>query len=147
MIKIILKKNIENLGYKYDVLYVKSGYALNYLIPNQYAIIATKSEEKINNELLKQKKEKFNLLINQYKKYIKLIKNINITFSIKKKNTDKIFGSITKKEIKKKLEDYKIFIPKNKIYIKNKIIKHPGKYKIKIKLFKELETFLNITIL
>ncbi|MDH3005009.1 MAG: 50S ribosomal protein L9 [Candidatus Shikimatogenerans sp. JK-2022] len=150
MIKIILKKKIDNLGNKYDVVDVKSGYALNYLIPNKYAIIATKSELKKNNELLKQKKYKIKILIKKYKKYIKLIKNININFYIKKKyknNTSKIFGSITKKDIKQKLEKYKIFIKKKNIYIKNKIIKNPGKYKIKIKLFNNLETYLNITIL
>ncbi|MDH3004287.1 MAG: 50S ribosomal protein L9 [Candidatus Shikimatogenerans sp. JK-2022] len=145
MIKIILKKKIINLGSKYDVVLVKSGYALNYLIPNRYAIIATKSELKINNELIKQKKEKKKILITNYKKYIKLMNNINIKFYIK--NKKKPYLKITKKDILKKLKRLKIFIKKKYINIENKIIKEIGKYNIKINLLNKINTYLNITVL
>ncbi|WGH25797.1 MAG: 50S ribosomal protein L9 [Candidatus Shikimatogenerans bostrichidophilus] len=147
MIKIILKKEINKLGKKNDEIIVKSGYALNYLIPNNYAVIANKSEVKKKNEIIKQKKEKKKFLIKKSNKYIKLLKNINIIFYVKSKKSGKIFGSISKKDIKKKLEYNNIFINDNNIYIKNKKIIKTGDYKIKIKFLKNLKTFFKIRVL
>ncbi|WGH25059.1 MAG: 50S ribosomal protein L9 [Candidatus Shikimatogenerans bostrichidophilus] len=142
MIRIILKKNIPNLGKKYKVLKVKSGYALNYLIPKQYAIIATLSEVKKNNEILRQKLIKKKYLFNKYEKYIGLINKINIIFYIKKKSKN----IIKVKDILNKLKKNKIIINKNYITIENLIINDIGNYKIKIKLLDKLETYLNITV-
>ncbi|MDH3004889.1 MAG: 50S ribosomal protein L9 [Candidatus Shikimatogenerans sp. JK-2022] len=141
MIEIILKKNKKKLGKKYNIIKVKSGYALNYLIPKNYAIIATKDEIKKNNEKIKiinrKKKEK----IKKYKKYINLIKKLNLKFYLKKKK------GINKKKIIKYLKNKKILIKKKNIFLKEKNILIPGEYKIKIFFSEGLETFLKINLL
>ena len=56
--EVILKKDIENLGFLDDVVKVKAGYGRNYLIPNGLAVLATTSEKKILQENLRQKEQK-----------------------------------------------------------------------------------------
>ena len=53
--QIILKENIDNLGFKDDLVKVKNGYGRNYLIPQGKAVLATASAKKILAENLKQK--------------------------------------------------------------------------------------------
>ncbi|WGH24877.1 MAG: 50S ribosomal protein L9 [Candidatus Shikimatogenerans bostrichidophilus] len=144
MIKIILKKNIKNLGIKYDLITVKSGYALNYLIPQKYAIIATKSQIKINNQILKQKKNKDKLLINKYKKFIILLKKKIIKFNIK--ITDTVFLIITKKIILNKIKKNNIIIDKKDINFNKIVIKKYGKYKIDFILKNNLKGYFNIKV-
>ena len=56
--KIILKKDIQGLGFKDDVLTVKDGYGRNYLLPQGYAVLATEKAVKMLNEELKQRAHK-----------------------------------------------------------------------------------------
>ncbi|WGH27696.1 MAG: 50S ribosomal protein L9 [Candidatus Shikimatogenerans bostrichidophilus] len=144
MIKIILKKKIKKLGIKNDIKLVKIGYAFNYLIPKNYAIIATKSEIKKNKEIIKQKIKKKNYLIKKNNNNIKLIKNKKIIFIFNKKR-NKYFNLITKKKIIKKLKENNIIIKEKNIYLKKEIY-NIGKYKILIKLNKK-KIFLNIELL
>ncbi|WGH27180.1 MAG: 50S ribosomal protein L9 [Candidatus Shikimatogenerans bostrichidophilus] len=144
MIKIILKKKINKLGNINDEKIVKFGYAINYLIPNNLAVIATKSEIKKNNELIKQIKNNKKNLIKKYDYYINKLKNINIIFYIKKKK--EIYSYINKNSIKNKLKEYNIYINNENIYIKKKI-NSLGKFKIKIKFLKKKKINLNIKVL
>ncbi|WGH26154.1 MAG: 50S ribosomal protein L9 [Candidatus Shikimatogenerans bostrichidophilus] len=146
MINIILQKKIKKLGEKYNIIKVKDGYALNYLIPNNYAVIATKSEININNEKLKQININLEKLNKKYILYINKLKKIKINFLVKLKKNNKIFGYITKKDIKKKLEENKIFINCNNIYM-NKKINKIGIYNVKIKFLKNLNTKFKINII
>ncbi|BDT61629.1 MAG: hypothetical protein RDO_1570 [Flavobacteriales endosymbiont of Rhyzopertha dominica] len=141
MIKVILKKNIYKLGKKYQIILVKYGYAINYLIPNNYAIIATKSEIKNNNEIIKQKKEKLKYKIKIKKYNIKKINKINLIFKINNKKK-----YISKKDIYKSLKLKNILIKKKNIILKNKI-KLIGNYKIKIKISKKIETYINVNVM
>ncbi|WGH24693.1 MAG: 50S ribosomal protein L9 [Candidatus Shikimatogenerans bostrichidophilus] len=144
MIKIILKKKINNLGNKYDLIKVKSGYALNYLIPQKFAIIATKSQIKINNEILKNIINKDKLLINKYNNYINYLKKKKIKFNLK--ITDTIFLIITKKIILDKIKKFKIIIKTKDISLNKIIIKKYGEYKINYILIKKLKGYLNIIV-
>ncbi len=56
--EVILKNDVPNLGYKDDIVNVKNGYALNYLIPKGLAITATGSALKSHNEIMKQRAHK-----------------------------------------------------------------------------------------
>ncbi|WGH28162.1 MAG: 50S ribosomal protein L9 [Candidatus Shikimatogenerans bostrichidophilus] len=146
MVKIILKKKINKLGNINDIIIVKFGYAINYLIPNNLAVIATKSEIKKNNEIIKQIKNKEIFFKKKYKYYINKLKNINLIYYINKNKNNKIFNIINKTSIKEKLEKHNIFVNKKNIYIENKI-NDLGDYKIIIKFFEEKKIFLNIKIL
>ncbi|HMT12105.1 MAG TPA: bL9 family ribosomal protein, partial [Ignavibacteria bacterium] len=56
--EIILKQDVKNLGYAHDVVIVRNGYGLNYLIPNGLAMIASSSNVKVNEEILRQRQHK-----------------------------------------------------------------------------------------
>ena len=56
--EIILKKDVANLGHADDIVNVKTGYAVNYLIPQGYAIMATASAKKVHAENLRQRAHK-----------------------------------------------------------------------------------------
>ena len=66
--QIILKENVENLGFKDDMVKVKNGYGRNYLIPQGKAILATSSAKKVLAENLKQKAFKEKKIIDDAKK-------------------------------------------------------------------------------
>ncbi|WOX79175.1 50S ribosomal protein L9 [Candidatus Shikimatogenerans bostrichidophilus] len=142
MIKIILKKNIKNLGLKNEIKIVKFGYAINYLIPKNYAVIATKLEIKKNNEIIKQKKK----IIDKINKNIEKLKKLNIIFKVKTKKNGIIYGTITKKDIINKLKENNIKINKNNILLKKKI-RRIGNYKIIIKYLKYKSIYIKINVL
>ncbi|WP_213016790.1 50S ribosomal protein L9 [Candidatus Shikimatogenerans silvanidophilus] len=138
MIIIILKKDIKNIGFKYDKIKVSPGYARNYLIPKGYAEIATKSSLKNLQELLKQKEIKEKEIIINAKKIEQKIKKLNIVIYVKSHITGKFFSSINSYTISKKLKEYNIDIDK-KLIIINKIIKNIGKYKAIIRLHRNVK--------
>lgn len=118
--KVILKKDIEKLGFKYDQVNVKPGYARNYLIPNGYAITATNSYIKAYNELLKQSTKKENILIKKAEEQISELKSLKIKIPVKVGINEKLFGNINSINIsnfllKKGIKINKKFIIINKI--------------------------------
>ena len=56
--ELILKEDVENLGFKDDLVSVKNGYGRNFLIPNGLAILATESNKKVLQEKIKQSQNK-----------------------------------------------------------------------------------------
>lgn len=117
---IILKKNILNLGNKYDQVNVKPGYARNFLFPKGYAIFSNKNLPSLKNE-----------------KIIKKFKKIKKKFIFQKSNC-KLLGSITSKNISNFLESKSIEVEKKSIFIKNKKIKNLGIFKCIIYKFKKI---------
>ena len=94
--KIILKENIEKLGFTDEVVTVKSGYARNYLIPNGKAILATDSAIKVLEEKLKQQAGKEEKVITDANAIAKIISNLDIKVKAKvAEGGQKLFGSVT----------------------------------------------------
>lgn len=143
--KIILKKDIEKLGLKYDQVSVKPGYARNYLIPNGYAITATKSTIKEYNELLKQNTKKEDVLIQKANEIISQLKSLNIKIPTKIGLNNKLFGTITAKHISEFLLKKGINIDKKSILIKN--IKNLGSYSTTFRLHRKVSIILPIEII
>ncbi|WP_185873532.1 50S ribosomal protein L9 [Blattabacterium cuenoti] len=146
--KIILKKYIENLGFKYDEVNVKSGYARNYLIPKGLAVFASHGSIKNNKEILKQRHKKDKYLIEKSKKIEKELEKFKIKIYVKENKNGKIFGSISNQDISTFINKKGINI--NKKYIKiinNKIIKSIGKYQANISLHRKHNFLLNFEIL
>ncbi|WMY97691.1 MAG: 50S ribosomal protein L9 [Arsenophonus sp.] len=146
--KVILLKKIEKLGNIGEIAFVKSGYARNYLIPKEKALIATKENisffKEKRNEIEKKEKKIFEDAQNRLKK----IKNIkNIIIYAKSGLQGRLFGSIGKKDIIKEFYKKNILISKNEIYLKNGIFKNTGKYEIILKLHSEINYKFNIVIL
>ncbi|WP_185861886.1 50S ribosomal protein L9 [Blattabacterium cuenoti] len=146
--KIILKKDVENLGFQYDELDVPPGYARNYLIPKGYAILALPGTIKSIHETLKQRTKKENFLIEKSKKIEEKLKKLTIKIQAKVGKGGKLFGSINNKELMKILNKEGISIDKKFIRIPgNKVIKTIGKHQASIRLHRKREFLFNFEVL
>ena len=93
--KIILKKDVEKLGFKNEIVSVKDGYARNFLIPKGLAILATESAKKILAENLRQQTKKEDAEVEAANKLAEEIKNSEVTIKVKvAEDKVKLFGSV-----------------------------------------------------
>jgi len=136
--KIILKEDITNLGYKDDVVEVKSGYGRNYLIPYGKAVIATESALKVLAENQRQRAHKLAKIKADAEAVAAALGEIEqLTIGAKTSSTGTIFGSVNSIQIAEALEKLGHNIDR-KLIIINEPIKEVGKYTATIKLHKEV---------
>lgn len=143
--EIILKKDVENLGFADDVVNVKNGYGRNFLIPQGKAILATISAKKALAEKLKQSANKDKSAIEEANKILKKLEKLELTISAKVIESDKLFGSVTNLDISKKLAEEGFEIEKNSIILSSNI-KKTGKYSAKIRLHREVNFELSFEV-
>ena len=135
--QVILKEDILNLGYKDDVVTVKSGYGRNYLIPQGKAVIATPSALKMLAENMKQRAHKLEKLKNDAKELAAKLEGVSLTIGAKTSSTGKIFGSVNNIQIAEALEKAGYEVDRKVIFIKESV-KEVGAYKAILKLHKEV---------
>lgn len=135
--KIILKEDIANLGYKDDVVEVKSGYGRNYLIPTGKAVIATDSALKILAENQRQRAHKLAKIKADAEALAASLKDITLTIGAKTSSTGTIFGSVNSIQIAEALEKLGHNVDRKVIYIKE-AVKEIGNYTATLKLHKEV---------
>lgn len=135
--KIILKEDIANLGYKDDVVEVKNGYGRNYLIPQGKAVIATPSALKVLAENQKQRAHKLAKIKADAEAAAAALEGVSLTISTKVSSTGTIFGSVNSIQIAEELEKLGHNIDRKIITIKE-AVKEVGKYTATIKLHKEV---------
>lgn len=102
--KLILKQNVPNLGYKDDVVEVKDGYGRNYLIPQGLAVIASKAALKDLEESQKQRAHKIAQQRAEAEAFCKALEGTHLTIGAKASATGTIFGSVTAIQIADALE-------------------------------------------
>ncbi|MEL6918094.1 MAG: 50S ribosomal protein L9, partial [Bacteroidota bacterium] len=93
--ELILKEDVQNLGFKDDLVTVKNGFGRNYLIPNGLAALATPSAKKVLAENLRQKAHKEEKVIAEANKKAEALKTLEIKIPAKVGTGDKLFGSIS----------------------------------------------------
>lgn len=135
--KIILKEDIANLGYKDDVVEVKSGYGRNYLIPQGKAIIASPGALKQLAETLKQRAHKLAKIKADAEAKAASLEGVVLTIAAKTSATGTIFGSVNNIQIADALAQLGHEVDRKTIYIKE-TVKEVGSYKATIKLHKEV---------
>jgi len=133
--EIILKQDVQNLGFKDDVVTVKAGYGRNFLIPQGFAAMATPSAKKILAENLKQKAHKEAKIVDDAKKQAESLKALEIKIAAKA-GGEKLFGSITNIDIAEALE--KAGQPIDRKFITSGIVKRTGKYNANIRLHRDV---------
>ena len=136
--KIILKENVNNLGYKDDVVEVKNGYARNYLIPQGKAILATSSALKVLAENQRQRAHKLAKIKADAEAIAASLEGVSLTIPAKTSSTGTIFGSVNAIQIADALEQLGHNIDRKIINIKN-AVKEVGKYTATINLHKEVQ--------
>jgi large subunit ribosomal protein L9 len=142
--ELILKEDVENLGFKDDLVVVKNGYGRNFLIPQGKAILATISAKKVLAEKLKQSQVKEKQAIEEASKIVKKLEKLELKISAKSEN-DKLFGSVTNSEISKELSSKGFEIEKKCIQLSSSI-KKIGSYTAKIRLHREVYYDLNFDV-
>ncbi len=144
--KIILRKDVENLGSISEIKEVKNGYANNYLIPKNLAYPATDRYLKIfenEKKIALKKLEKMNKEAQELKEKLE---NLSLNINVKVGEDEKLFGSVTSQDIIEKLEEQGINLSKKQIIIKENIRKL-GIYNIQIKIASEIEAALKVWII
>ncbi|MCA1761983.1 MAG: 50S ribosomal protein L9 [Cryomorphaceae bacterium] len=136
--EIILRKDIENLGYKDELVTVKPGYARNFLIPKGMAIAATASQKKILSENMKQRAHKEEKIKDEAEKIAKLLAKETIKIGAKVGEKGKIFGSVNTIQLADALESKGFKVERKNISIKNEPIKEIGTYEADVVLHKDL---------
>ncbi len=132
--ELILKQDVENLGFKDDVVTVKNGYGRNYLIPQGYAILATSSAKKVLAENLKQRAYKEAKLIEDANKLAETIKGYELKIASKVGSGDKLFGSVNNIDVAEALVKAGTEIDKKFIKVTGGNVKRLGKYNAAVRL-------------
>ncbi len=136
--EIILKHDVPNLGYKDDIVNVRNGYALNYLIPQGLAVSATGSTLKAHNEILRQRAHKEEKIKQQAVELAETLKGVSLSIGAKTSTKGKIFGSVNAIQIAEALQEKGFNIDRKNISFKEDLIKEVGTYHAKIRLHKEV---------
>ena len=136
--EIILKKDVEGVGFKDDIVTVKNGFGRNFLIPNGSAILATPSAKKVLAENLKQQAVKDKKIIDDANKIAKKIKALDVKIKSKVGEGNKLFGSVNNINVQNELKDQGIDIDKKLIIISGNLIKQLGKYNAVIRLHRDV---------
>jgi large subunit ribosomal protein L9 len=143
--KVILKERIENLGGVGDVVEVKDGYARNFLLPKNKALLSTPQ----NLKYIENHKRKLELIAlkeeNEAKELAKAIEGIVITVVKKAVNDEKLFGSVSPDDIIEQLEKQNIEIDKKKILI-TEPIKKVGEYTVNLRLYPGVEPGIKVIV-
>ena len=135
--EIILKEDIVNLGYKNDIVNVKSGYGRNYLIPTGKAVIASPSAKKMLAEELKQRAHKLEKIKKDAEELAAKLEGVSLTIATKVSSTGTIFGSVGSIQIAEELAKLGHNVDRKLIIVKDPV-KEVGQYKALIKLHKEV---------
>ena len=134
---VILKEDIERLGFKNEIVKVKNGYARNYLIPKKLAVLATDSAVKVLNEALRQQEKKEELNINAANKIADGISKLEIVLKAKvTEESNKLFGSIKVSQFVEAIDalGYKV----DSKFVKLPKIKELGDYQADVRLHRKI---------
>lgn len=136
--ELILREDVQDLGFKDDIVTVKNGYGRNFLIPQGLATLATPSAKKVLAENLKQRAHKEKKIVDEATKIAEALKQLEIRIAAKAGAGDKLFGSVTNIDLAEALDKEGHQIERKFINIKGGAIKRVGPYEAVIRLHREV---------
>lgn len=136
--EVILKKDVEKLGFKDDIVNVRDGYGRNFLIPQGYAVLATPSAKKMHAETMRQRSHKQEKMLVDAKAIAEKLSGVELKIAAKVGENGKIFGSINTVQIADALSAEGFTIDRKSISIKGDAIKEVGNYEAQVILHKEV---------
>ncbi|MDD5951067.1 MAG: 50S ribosomal protein L9 [Bacteroidales bacterium] len=134
--KIILKKEVANLGEAGEIVEVKTGYALNYLVPQGFAVIGTPSAIKQHEETIRQRAHKEAKNVAEAQAYAAKIASSLVKVTVKINENGKIYGSVTPAQITDALVAAGFEVEKKNVCIVSENIETVGTYDAKVKCYK-----------
>ena len=143
--KVILKEDVQNLGQQGDVVEVKSGYARNYLMPQKLAILFTRQQKKSIEEAQRVEERKLEREKDQLESVLKQVGDLSLSLKMQSEEDSKLFGSVTKLDVVKLLEENGITIDKKYVDLSSPI-KTLGEHKVNIVFTKEMSASFTLTV-
>jgi len=144
--KVILQENVEGLGYLGDVLTVADGYARNFLLPRKKAVLAEERQVKLLQHLKRQIDQKAKKELEALGDIGKQMSNVSLTFEVQTGKDDKLFGSVTSKDIAEQLASQGTTVDRRKIQLPQPL-KELGTFPVPIKLHRDVVTKITVTLL
>lgn len=137
--ELILKKDVENLGFADDLVTVKNGYGRNFLIPTGHAVLATPSQKKMLAETLKQRAYKEKKIVeNAQGEAAKLNALTEFKITAKTGEGNKLFGSVTNSDLSEAIAKEGVVIEKKYISIAGGSVKTTGQYEASIRFHRDV---------
>ena len=142
--KIILKKDIANLGEAGDVVEVKTGYALNYLVPQGFASVGTPSALKQHAETLRQRAHKEAKLVAEAQALAAKIEALTVALTAKVGESGKLYGAVTSSQVAESLAAQGVEVDKRNVTLPE--IKELGEYEGKVKCYKGVFATVKVNV-
>ena len=143
--KLILKETIDSLGIIGSEVAVADGYARNYLLPQKKAVLATEANRKI----MEQDKAKIELQFAREKELAtqmaERLEGVECEIKAKVSEEDRLYGSVSARDIIKALSAKDIEIEKRMIML-SEPIKKPGTFKIPIRIYQDVEPEITVNV-
>lgn len=134
--EVILKKNVDKLGYANEVVTVKPGYGRNFLIPQGYAILATASAKKAHDEVMRQKSHKESKMLAEAQEVAAKLADVSVSIATKAGENGKIFGSVNTVQLAEALRGAGFDIDRKSLKIKDEPIRELGSFEAEANLYK-----------
>ncbi len=144
--KVILLKDVKSQGRKDDIINVSDGYANNYLIKNKLAVAYTETSKKILDKQIQIRNDEEAKIVANLTEIKNKLNDKIIEFKVKTGKDDRVFGTVSSKQISDKINELGYDIDKKCILIDTPL-SSLGTYKVKIKLHKKVEFNINIKII
>jgi large subunit ribosomal protein L9 len=144
--KIILKNNVANLGFRDDIVSVKDGYARNYLIPKGLAILASQSAMKVRDENLKQRAHKEDKVKADAEAMANALAEVTLEVGAKVGEKGRIFGSVNSLQIANALKKMGYDIDRKAIVIKDEPIKEVGVYEATLSIHRDIKQTIKFEV-
>lgn len=145
--EIILKQDVAHLGHKDDVVVVKNGYAVNYLIPQGMAIMATPSAKKVHAENMRQRAHKEAKLRDDAQALAAKLEGVQVTVATKVSSTGKIFGSVNNIQVAEALVEKGFEIDRRDITIVDAAkLQEVGLYDAVVKCYKDIKATIKVEV-
>ena len=132
--EILLKKDVANLGYAGEIVKVKAGYGMNYLIPQGFAVSATESVKKQHAETLRQRAHKEAKLVADAQAAAARIEAVEVKIAAKVGESGKLYGAVTAAQVAEALAAAGVEVDKKNVTVPE--IKETGEFEGKVKCYK-----------
>ncbi len=144
--KVILKENVDGLGYLGDLLTVADGYARNYLLPRGKAVVANPRSLKTFEHLKRVASQETKKELQGLEELGNRIGKVTLTFPVQTGKDDKLFGSVTSKDIAEGLVEQGVDVDRRKIQLPQPL-KELGTFSVPIKLHREVVPEISVAII